>query len=190
MKMKKLLRNSLISVLILLALVGIFDFYNFFKMNSTLGFGYIDPDNSEQKEKMFTIGNSWATILTWKTNFINESDYKIIEYYSAGYTRHCENDFCRAEALYLLLKDNWRYNRGLIVNSAVKILKDHEGDCDEMAFLYTSMLNTLDIPSTLQCNSDHCWNVIRTENQTIKVDIVHKKFEIIDEEENKNEKIN
>jgi hypothetical protein len=83
----------------------------------------------------------------------------------------CIEEECKARKIYESLS-KFEYEPGTEINPE-KVWTDKSGDCDEISYLFMSLLKTEGIKSKMQCNHNHCWLIIFLQDKKILVDAVN-----------------
>ncbi len=153
-----LMTRFLICFVLINAVFGGAGFYNFI-----VGEVYDNPD------LLVSIGGMSSFMINLKDNFQSQAERDSLREIALNLSRGCEEDRCKAVKIFLHLL-SFKYENGESHNP-LKIWEEKEGDCDEMSYLYHSLLKSLDIKSRVMCSATHCWVIIKLENQKIMADI-------------------
>lgn len=159
-----------------MTLLGTLAVYNLATLTDIkhLNFVFADGLDQDEMQSRISIGNAYATLINFKSNFLTSDDKIFLTEYALNHSSDCvgaqDEKLCRAEALYKFLSADFTYEEGWTIN-ARKLIEEHSGDCDEMSYLYKTLLNILGIESKLQCNETHCWVIINQDGSLIKADI-------------------
>lgn len=128
---------------------------------------------------LFDLGGGYALVMTQLVNFMSESDYNYVSNFTKSIIKNCDDDLCKIEEIYAYVRYDLDYDEGTDLN-AVNILKDGEGDCDEKAITFLSMLKTEGIKGNLECSvtDEHCWTRVEYGNRTIIADLTGFKYDL------------
>lgn len=142
------------------SLFGTLAIYNFVAGNV-----YEDPD------LLISLGGAYSFIEDFRGQF-QESDY--FHSITGKIVSGCISEECMAKHIFKNLS-YFSYEPGEDSNP-VTIWKEKAGDCDEMSYLYMTMLKAEGINSRVQCNHNHCWNIIFLGEKRIIADIVNDEW--------------
>lgn len=145
------------SLIFLTSIIGTLGIYNFVAGNY-----YNNPD------VMFSVGGTYSFVENIRMKF-QSVDY--FEEKADKISTNCTSEECRAKNIYSYLK-TFRHKIGSETNPQI-ILDRGYGDCDEMSYLYMTMLKSEGISSRMQCNHNHCWTLVFPDNKRVFVDVVN-----------------
>lgn len=124
-------------------------------------------------ESFYSLGGLWSEPL----NIMDGYEYVVhpeLKEIALNLTKGCNTDYCKTKSIYNYLKINFRYEHGDNLNP-LEIWEDKSGDCDEMSYLYNSLLESIGVESDMQCkiNSEegHCYSIVQLKDMRILVDI-------------------
>ena len=152
---KEIPRIIMLASVFLFAVLGLLSSYNFVQVGL-----YEDPN------KLIDLASAWATLNTLRSGLLTSNETATLNSFVEPAIKECEDDYCKARKIYDLIQDEFNYEEGtdLIIE---KIMRERIGDCDELSFLYISILKIQGIKSVMECSmkKEHCWVVV-TINQT------------------------
>ena len=157
-------------VIITLAVLSVIAIYN-----------YQQGADFDNENRVFTMSNWHIEIGNALVNFQSGEDKDKLKEIALNITKDCEDDFCKTKAIYYRL-DEFPYNHehdGESLNP-LSIWESGKGDCDEMAYLLSYLLKTINIKSTIQASPNHAWTIIYLEDKEILADLTKNKWEIIE----------
>ena len=155
-----------LAFLLTTSLLGTTAVYNFM-----VGGIYSEPD------LMISIGGFYSFVTNnFLSIFQSDSDKEELKKIALDLTKDCETDYCKAKKIYKHLIE-FDYEVGTNTNP-LEIYFEGEGDCDEISYLFKSLLDSISINSMLQCNERHCWDIVKLEDMNILVDIIQEKWEV------------
>lgn len=129
---------------------------------------------SDEKNLILIHSNTYALSIEMYSKFVTDEDQEYFRSYVLNNTPKCEIEqnvtLCRIKDLYTHLYD-YDYEVGFNLNARY-LIKDGKGDCDEMSFLYITLLNSIDVDAHIQCSLDHCWTIINHDGKKFKADII------------------
>jgi hypothetical protein len=147
-------------IIILLALVGGLSMYNF-----GVDSGYVS------EVEFFSVGGLQSFFVNnLGDSAVNQSEANFFKEKALEISQGCSDDLCSSEKIYLFLRDNFNYVEGTDL-IPMKIWNEKEGDCDEMSFLYMTILNQLSISNKMQCNNNHCWVIVYPDGKKVIADL-------------------
>ena len=120
-------------------------------------------------ENLMTSSGGLPTVLLNQMVQLEGGNYPTYRGLTENLTKGCKSEYCEAKNIYdYLLTFDYEVGEN---HNPLTIWKEKSGDCDEMAYLYVSLLNALDIGAKLQCSSNHCWAIIHPDGKLIKADL-------------------
>ena len=165
-KTLRVFKSLTISLIIFLSVFGAGAWYNL-----------INGEILGNTEILLTIGGLYATINNFKDNFVSKEDTEYYKNYTSEMIKDCEDDECKARKIYNYLLD-FEYDWGdSDTFDPREIIRRRKGDCDQMSITYVALLHANNIKAIMQCNTNHCWSVIKLKDKTILADIVQTRWE-------------
>lgn len=156
-------------VILLSALIGMLSVYNF------------GIDNNYAPElKFFSLGGLNSFFLNnFGEEMINNTASLDLRQIALNLSSGCGDNSCKAEKIYEYIKvydEDYNPNGTFVYEvgsdmDLMRIWNEKKGDCDQLAFLYVSLLHELGINSKVQCNNSHCWAIVNTEGKNIIADL-------------------
>lgn len=170
---KKRIKNS--SIFTLKVIIGVFTMIGILAVyNTSIDNNYLTWNHQ------LTMGGLGSFFMN---NFgqigVNKSNSKEFLIIAENLSKGCSTNTCKSKKIYNYITQNFVYEVGSDMNP-MDIWRDKSGDCDELSLLYLTLLREINIDSYTQCNSNHCWNIIHTDEKTIVVDLVNSYWEIED----------
>jgi len=165
-RLKRVPFKLIIGFLLFTSLIGTFGIYNFVMEGI-----YENPD------LMVSTGGLWASMGNMVNSFQDKKEFKII---AENLTKDCDDDYCKSLELYNYILDNFEYEEGEKTLFPSSIYADKKGDCDELSYLYITLLKSIGINSRLSCANTHCWAIVKLENKNILADITGYEWRIYD----------
>jgi hypothetical protein len=150
------------AIFLMCALIGMFGLYNFISAG----------DFSRPELLGHPVGGTWGSLWTMSTNFMSQNESAQLIAFAEPIIKDCADENCKARNLYDYFRTNFKYKVGSDLNP-LDIIKEKEGDCDEMSFLYLSTIKALGMDGMMQCVDNHCWDMINVDGKKIYVDIVN-----------------
>lgn len=128
----------------------------------------------DDTESLWSHANFYALVADTYSRFVTTEDQAYFRNYVMENTAECDAledpTECRIKTLYDFLVQNFEYEIGTKLD-ARSLIEDREGDCDEMAFLYITLLHSIDVDAKMQCNLTHCWSIVKYKGTETKADL-------------------
>jgi len=128
----------------------------------------------DEQESVWAHSNFYALVADFYSRFVTTEDNLYFREYVMNHTKKCDGapdeTECRIHELYKFLDTTYEYEIGTKLNARA-LIADNQGDCDEMAFLYITLLRSIDVDATLQCNLTHCWAIVKYNGEKTKADL-------------------
>lgn len=155
-----------LTILLICGLIGSLSIMNAISTN------YYSP------QSFFSVGGLWSEPLNVFSNYEKDLHLELKEI-SLNLTKGCDSDYGRALLIYQYLVSTFEYEEGSNLHP-MQIWEEKSGDCDEISYLYISLLKTLDIDASMQCELQgglgHCYSIVKLENKLILVDVVQERW--------------
>lgn len=148
-------------------LIGSMCIYNFFQGNI-----YERPD------KLLTLGQMYASVINFQSNFKTQETKESLDNMIAEIGVTNGSEYTKAREIYEYLSrfkypENESDGIGLNVE---RTWNERMGDCDQMSYLFISLLKRIDIDGMLDCNYNHCWALIDVDDHQVMADIVQGRW--------------
>ncbi len=91
-------------------------------------------------------------------------------------TKNCPDDYCKTKKIYDHLL-TFEYEKGSNPENPLEIYKEKSGDCDELSYLFKSLLDQLNIKSVLQYEPKHAYLIIKLDKMNILADLTKGEWE-------------
>lgn len=170
-KKTKLFYVRLLSFKLLLAIVMVFAIFG---ATSTIDFML----SGFESHNLIDI-TSYHTILS-SLVILSLNDNFYLKEYATNLTMECKTNECKIKTIYDHVRYDLNYSLGTDLNP-LNILKEGEGDCDEKAITYLSLLNQLGISGITDCEvkwgDGHCWSVVYDGDATYLADLTGYKYD-------------
>lgn len=157
-------------ILMVTSMIGSMGLYNFIVAQA-----YESPD------KMISLGQAGAFVLNVQSKFQSEEKIEKLTIITEEIVKDCKSDECKAKSVFDRLLDFPYLTENATELDPIKVWEAGEGDCDQMSYLFMSLLNTQNIKSRIDCSDTHCWNILFLEDKKIIVDIVNYRWREQDE---------
>ncbi len=138
-------------------------------IGSTSTINFIITAVYDEPGLIFSYGGSLAFIDNVRKELQTGENGERLEQIAKDLVKGCDDDFCKAKTIFDHL-DDFNYEEGNDP-SPLNIWDEKEGDCDEVSYLYISLLDQLDIKTFMQCNDNHCWVIVKLDDKKIKADL-------------------
>jgi transglutaminase-like putative cysteine protease len=137
-------------------------------------YNFIQEGIYENPNMLISIGGTWATSYNVLSMLQDKNDFREL---AKNITKECTDNYCKTKKLYDYMTEEFNYDWGEEALFPKKILQEKEGDCDELSYLYMTLLKSLNINARLSCSATHCWSIIKLEDKLIMADITQYQWE-------------